>query len=82
MYSENLSLNCSSLKLVYIFSVNPYLGPLQISLGRMVMDIMKFFLLYILVVFAFSCGKWTVKGGRDSARLKYLDDCRQREMFE
>ncbi|CAL8134700.1 unnamed protein product [Orchesella dallaii] len=46
----------SSLKLVYIFSVNPYLGPLQISLGRMVMDIMKFFFLYILVLFAFSCG--------------------------
>lgn len=24
----------STLKLVYIFSINPYLGPLQISLGR------------------------------------------------
>lgn len=51
-----VSSECSSLKLVYIFSVNPYLGPLQISLGRMVMDIMKFFFLYILVLFAFSCG--------------------------
>lgn len=46
----------SSLKLVYIFSVNPYLGPLQVSLSRMVLDIMKFFFLYILVLFAFSCG--------------------------
>ncbi|KAF4523848.1 hypothetical protein B566_EDAN012549 [Ephemera danica] len=46
----------SSLKLVYIFSVNPYLGPLQVSLSRMVMDIMKFFFLYVLVLFAFSCG--------------------------
>ena len=55
MYSlSNLS---SSLKLVYIFSVNPYLGPLQVSLSRMVLDIMKFFILYILVLFAFSCGK-------------------------
>ena len=26
----------SSLKLVYIFTINPHLGPLQISLGRMV----------------------------------------------
>ena len=26
----------SSLKLIYIFTVNPHLGPLQISLGRMV----------------------------------------------
>ncbi|XP_025072962.1 transient receptor potential-gamma protein [Pogonomyrmex barbatus] len=46
----------SSLKLVYIFSVNPHLGPLQVSLSRMVMDIMKFFFLYVLVLFAFSCG--------------------------
>lgn len=50
----------SSLKLVYIFSVNPYLGPLQVSLGRMVMDIFKFFLLYVLVLFAFSCGKYSL----------------------
>jgi hypothetical protein len=49
---------CSSLKLVYIFSVNPYLGPLQVSLSRMVLDIMKFFFLYVLVLFAFSCGKY------------------------
>lgn len=46
----------SSLKLVYIFSVNPHLGPLQISLSRMVMDIIKFFFLYVLVLFAFSSG--------------------------
>ncbi|XP_037912948.1 transient receptor potential-gamma protein isoform X4 [Hermetia illucens] len=46
----------SSLKLVYIFSVNPYLGPLQVSLSRMIMDIMKFFFLYVLVLFAFSSG--------------------------
>ena len=47
----------SNLKLVYIFSVNPYLGPLQVSLSRMVMDILKFMTLFILVLFAFSCGK-------------------------
>ncbi|KAI1285513.1 Transient receptor potential-gamma protein [Halotydeus destructor] len=46
----------SSLKLVYIFSVNPHLGPLQISLGRMVIDIIKFFSVYTLVCFAFACG--------------------------
>ncbi|KAH9373837.1 hypothetical protein HPB48_009283 [Haemaphysalis longicornis] len=45
-----------SLKLVYIFSVNPHLGPLQISLGRMVIDIIKFFFVYTLVLFAFACG--------------------------
>ncbi|XP_022708485.1 transient receptor potential-gamma protein-like [Varroa jacobsoni] len=46
----------SSLRLVYIFSVNPHLGPLQISLGRMVIDIVKFFFVYTLVLFAFACG--------------------------
>jgi len=46
----------SALKLVHIFSINPYLGPLQISLGRMVVDIVKFLVIYVLVLFAFACG--------------------------
>ena len=46
----------SSLKLIYIFSVNPHLGPLQISLGRMVIDILKFFSVFTLVLFSFACG--------------------------
>ncbi|XP_013773346.1 transient-receptor-potential-like protein isoform X1 [Limulus polyphemus] len=46
----------AALKLIHIFSINPHLGPLQISLGRMVIDIMKFFFIYTLVLFAFACG--------------------------
>ncbi|KAL0272779.1 UNVERIFIED_CONTAM: hypothetical protein PYX00_005624 [Menopon gallinae] len=46
----------SALKLVKIFSINPHLGPLQISMGRMVIDIIKFFFIYSLVLFAFACG--------------------------
>ncbi|CAF1024320.1 unnamed protein product [Adineta steineri] len=46
----------SSLKLVYIFTINSHLGPLQISLGRMVTDILKFSVLILLVAFAFACG--------------------------
>ncbi|CAG9782512.1 unnamed protein product [Diatraea saccharalis] len=46
----------SFLKLVHIFSINPYLGPLQVSLGRMILDIIKFFFVYMLVLFAFGCG--------------------------
>jgi hypothetical protein len=41
---------------VHIFSINPHLGPLQISLGRMMIDIIKFFFIYTLVLFAFGCG--------------------------
>lgn len=46
----------SALKLVHLFSINPHLGPLQISLGRMVIDIVKFFFIYSLVLFSFACG--------------------------
>ncbi|XP_069702491.1 transient receptor potential-gamma protein-like isoform X2 [Periplaneta americana] len=46
----------SSLRMIYIFSVSPYLGPMQVSLSRMVTDMVKFFLLIVLVLFAFSCG--------------------------
>ncbi|XP_076644692.1 transient receptor potential-like isoform X2 [Halictus rubicundus] len=46
----------SALKLIHVFSINPHLGPLQISLGRMVIDIIKFFFIYTLVLFAFACG--------------------------
>jgi transient receptor potential cation channel subfamily C protein 4 len=46
----------SFLKLVHIFSVNPHLGPLQISLGRMAVDILKWLVMYLLVLFAFACG--------------------------
>ena len=49
----------SFLKLVHIFSINPHLGPLQVSLGRMIIDIVKFFFIYCLVMFAFGCGKFT-----------------------
>ncbi|XP_059157751.1 short transient receptor potential channel 4-like isoform X3 [Physella acuta] len=46
----------SSLKLVNIFTVSPYLGPLQISLGRMIMDLVQFGCVFCLVLFSFACG--------------------------
>ena len=46
----------SFIKLIHVFSVHPHLGPLQISLGRMVFDIIKFFFVYTWIVFAFGCG--------------------------
>ncbi|KAI5732465.1 hypothetical protein M8J76_000521 [Diaphorina citri] len=52
----SLGMDPCFLKLVHIFSVNPHLGPLQISLGRMIIDIIKFFFIYTLVLFAFGCG--------------------------
>uniref|UniRef100_A0A6P7GSP6 Transient-receptor-potential-like protein n=1 Tax=Diabrotica virgifera virgifera TaxID=50390 RepID=A0A6P7GSP6_DIAVI len=52
----NILFYFSALKLVHLFSINPHLGPLQISLGRMVIDIVKFFFIYSLVLFAFACG--------------------------
>ncbi|QQP53307.1 Uncharacterized protein FKW44_005745, partial [Caligus rogercresseyi] len=46
----------SYLKIIQIFSINPYLGPLQVSLGKMIIDIAKWLVLYILVLFSFGCG--------------------------
>ncbi len=46
----------SFLKLIHIFSINPYLGPLQVSLGKMIIDIAKWLILYVLVLFSFGCG--------------------------
>jgi hypothetical protein len=47
----------SFLKIVHILSVNPYLGPLQISLGRMIMDILRWVALYVLGEYKRCCYK-------------------------
>lgn len=39
----------SSLRLISLFTANSHLGPLQISLGRMLLDILKFLFIYCLV---------------------------------
>ncbi|CAL8080578.1 unnamed protein product [Calicophoron daubneyi] len=46
----------STLKLVQVFTISPQLGPLQISIGRMLFDIFKFFCVYALVLVAFAFG--------------------------
>ena len=43
-------------QVTYLLSINPYLGPLQIALGKMIIDIVKWMFLFLLVVFAFGCG--------------------------
>ena len=46
----------SNFEVTYLLSINPYLGPLQIALGKMIIDIVKWMFLFLLVVFAFGCG--------------------------
>ncbi|KAM6932781.1 short transient receptor potential channel 4-like [Lycodopsis pacificus] len=46
----------SSLRLICLFTANSHLGPLQISLGRMLLDILKFLFIYCLVLIAFANG--------------------------
>ncbi|KAM9852860.1 short transient receptor potential channel 4b [Aulostomus maculatus] len=46
----------SSLRLICLFTANSHLGPLQISLGRMLLDILKFLFIYWLVLLAFANG--------------------------
>ena len=46
----------SILKLVHFCTISSHLGPLQLTLGRMVNDVLRFMVLAMLMCFAFSCG--------------------------
>ena len=43
-------------RIIFLFQANPQLGPLQISLGCMLIDIGKFLLIFFLVLISFACG--------------------------
>lgn len=43
-------------RIIYLFQTNPYLGPLQISLGCMLIDIAKFFFIFSLILTSFAVG--------------------------
>ncbi|XP_013791075.2 transient-receptor-potential-like protein [Limulus polyphemus] len=43
-------------RVIYLFQTNPHLGPLQISLGCMIIDIAKFLFIFFLVLTSFACG--------------------------
>ncbi|XP_055894639.1 transient-receptor-potential-like protein isoform X3 [Biomphalaria glabrata] len=53
-------------RIIYLFQANQHLGPLQISLGCMLIDIAKFLFIFFLVVTSFACGLnqlyWYYKG--------------------
>ncbi|XP_017886297.1 short transient receptor potential channel 4-like [Ceratina calcarata] len=44
------------LKLLYIFQLSYNLGPLQISLGKMIGDVVKFIALFMIIILAFTVG--------------------------
>ena len=43
-------------RIIFLFQANPHLGPLQISLGCMIVDISKFLLIFFLILTSFACG--------------------------
>uniref|UniRef100_A0A915J1H8 Transient receptor ion channel domain-containing protein n=1 Tax=Romanomermis culicivorax TaxID=13658 RepID=A0A915J1H8_ROMCU len=43
-------------RIIYLFQTSPYLGPLQISLGCMLIDIGKFFVIFFLILTSFAIG--------------------------
>ncbi|KAA3674348.1 uncharacterized protein DEA37_0013126 [Paragonimus westermani] len=43
-------------RIIFLFQVNEHLGPLQISLGNMLIDITKFIFIFLLVISSFACG--------------------------
>nr|AID23629.1 transient receptor potential channel-1 [Hofstenia miamia] len=46
----------STMRLLFLFTANSHLGPLQISLGRMMIDIIKFLFVFTLVLLSFASG--------------------------
>ncbi|XP_043289385.1 short transient receptor potential channel 4-like [Venturia canescens] len=43
-------------KLLFVFQLDYHLGPLQMSLGKMIKDVTKFLFLFMIVLLAFSAG--------------------------
>lgn len=43
-------------RLLYLCRLNYYLGPLQISLGKMSADICKYITIFVIIVLSFTCG--------------------------
>ncbi|ESO93675.1 hypothetical protein LOTGIDRAFT_177244 [Lottia gigantea] len=43
-------------RIIFLFQANQHLGPLQISLGCMLIDIVKFLFIFFLVLTSFACG--------------------------
>ena len=43
-------------RIIFLFQVDQYLGPLQISLGCMLIDVAKFLFIFFLVLTSFACG--------------------------
>lgn len=43
-------------RIIYLAQANQHLGPLQISLGCMLIDIGKFLFIFFLVLTSFACG--------------------------
>lgn len=43
-------------RIIYLFQANQHLGPMQISLGCMLIDIAKFLFIFFLVLTSFACG--------------------------
>ncbi|XP_060073297.1 transient-receptor-potential-like protein [Ylistrum balloti] len=55
-------------RIIYLFQANQHLGPMQISLGCMLIDIAKFLFIFFLVLTSFACGLnqlyWYYNGSR------------------
>ncbi|CAD5216358.1 unnamed protein product [Bursaphelenchus okinawaensis] len=43
-------------RIIYLFQISPYLGPLQISLGCMLVDVAKFCFIFVLIITSFAIG--------------------------
>lgn len=60
-------------RLSYILPVSEFLGPLQISLGRMLGDILRFAVVFIVVFLAFFCSMFNLYYSYEDSKFgKYV----------
>ncbi|KAF3422675.1 hypothetical protein E2986_04317 [Frieseomelitta varia] len=63
------------LKLLYICQLDYYLGPLQLSLGQMIKDVVKFIILFSIIIFAFTAELMKLVVSPGTCRLyQYYED--------
>ena len=62
------------LNFTYVFQVNKTLGPLQLSLYRMLKDVLKFLIIFLMLYIAFAAGVMKVYSYYHASQTKLRED--------
>ena len=66
-------------RMSYVLPVSEFLGPLQISLGRMLGDIIRFCVVFMVVFMAFFCALYNLYWGYEEREID--ENCPSKQGF-